>query len=332
MSTLSALIPSTKPQGSRPVDLLVVGDTGIDLMVAVDTQPGRDAKAIGQSMGIHPGGMGANFAVAASHAEPSLRVSLISRVGGDAFGVGCTLALANAGVATEHVEVMTGELTWWCAVAIAGDGEKSLLGGRTPASLPDADNVSPEMLAASRWLHVLADVPNSDDLIRRAKAAGAGTSVDVEGSFVEENPLGARTLIELADIAILNSGAAQALTGATDDRTALAQLLSNTVHHVVVLTRGSEGALLGASGADGTVSAWSHPSAPVSRVVDTTGAGDAFAGTVVAAMLGGRDVSTALTAAAAHAGRTVGHLGSRPGGLPGWPHEHDSQQRGDIHD
>lgn len=332
MSELSTLIPSTPVRGERAIDLLVVGDTGIDLMVDVDTLPGRDAKSIGRSLGIHPGGMGANFAVAAGLAEPLLRVSLFSRVGDDPFGIGCIRALASAGIATDHVEVMADELTWWCAVAVAADGEKSLLGGRTPASLPDASRVGADVLAATRWLHVLADVPGSDDLIQRARAAGAGTSVDVEGSFVAEDPDRARALIALADLAIVNTGAAQTLTGTTDDEAALRALLQDTAHRVVVLTRGAGGSLLGASAGDGSIAIWSQPSVQVPRVVDTTGAGDAFAGTVIAALLADRSVDHALTAAAAHAARAISHLGSRSGGLPGWPHSHDSQERGDIHD
>ena len=332
MSELGILVPSTPARGERPIDLLVVGDTGIDLMVDVDSLPGRDAKSIGQSLGIHPGGMGANFAVAAGLAEPLLRVSLFSRVGDDPFGVGCIRALASAGVSTDHVEVMPDELTWWCAVAVAADGEKSLLGGRTPASLPDASRVGSETLGTARWLHVLADVPGSDDLIRRARAAGTGTSVDVEGSFVAEDPDRARALIALADLAIVNTGAAQTLTGADDDEASIRALLHGTAHRVVVLTRGADGSMLGASDGRGVVSIWSQNSIAVSRVSDTTGAGDAFAGTVVATLLTGSPVASALAAAAVHAARTIRHLGSRPGGLPGWPHTNDSQERGDIHD
>ncbi|MFJ4172753.1 carbohydrate kinase family protein [Microbacterium sp. NPDC089696] len=332
MSDLTTLIPDAPARGTRATDLLVVGDTGIDMMVDVDALPGRDAKAIGRSLGIHPGGMGANFAVAAGQAESALRVSLFSRVGDDPFGIGCIRALAAAGVATEHVEVMAGELTWWCAVAVASDGEKSLLGGRTPASLPDASRVGSDVLEGTRWLHVLADVPGSEDLVRRARTAGAGTSVDIEGSFVGSDIDRARALLELADVAIVNSGAAQTLTGADADDEALARLLADTRHRVVVLTRGSKGSVLGASDADGSVSVWSQTSVAVPEVVDTTGAGDAFAGTVIASLLAGRPVEQSLTAAAEHAARTISHLGSRPGGVPGWPHTHDSPERGDTHD
>lgn len=332
MTALSTLIPDAPARGARATDLLVVGDTGIDLMVDVDALPGRDAKSIGQSLGIHPGGMGANFAVAAGHAESTLRVSLFSRLGDDPFGIGCIRALAAAGVATEHVEVMAGELTWWCAVAVAAGGEKSLLGGRTPASLPDASRVGSDVLEGTRWLHVLADVPGSEDLVRRARAAGAGTSVDIEGSFVGTDIERARTLLALADVAIVNSGAAQTLTGADADDEALARLLAGSRHRVVVLTRGSEGSVLGASDADGSVSVWSQASVAVPEVVDTTGAGDAFAGTVIASLLAGRPVERSLIAAAEHAARTIRHLGSRPGGVPGWPHPHDSPERGDTND
>lgn len=330
MSKLESLIPSTLARGARAIDLLVVGDTGVDLMVDVADLPGRDAKSIGQSLGIHPGGMGANFAVAAGQVDPLLRVSLFSRVGDDPFGVGCIRALAGAGIATDHVEVMAAELTWWCAVAIAADGEKSLLGGRTPAALPDASRVDEEVLAATRWLHVLGDVSGSEDLIRRARAAGAGTSVDVEGSFVAEHADRAQALIALADLAIVNTGAAQTLTVTADDEQALRALLKETAHRAVVLTRGEAGSLFGAADGDGSITIWSQPSIEVPRVIDTTGAGDAFAGTVVAALLAGRNVDQALTAAAAHAASTIRHRGSRSGGIPGWPLANDSHEEGDT--
>lgn len=331
MSGLGTLIPSTPARGERSVDLLVVGDTGVDLMVDVEALPGRDAKSIGRSLGIHAGGMGANFAVAAGLAEPSLRVALFSRVGGDPFGVGCIRALNDAGIATNHVEVMKDELTWWCAVAVAADGEKSLLGGRTSASLPDASRIGADVLSTTRWLHVLADVPGSDDLIQRARAAGTGTSVDVEGSFVIEDPDRARTLVELADMAIINTGAAQALTRTTDDESALTTILSGTAHRVAVLTRGANGSMLGATGADGAVAKWSQASVKVPQVVDTTGAGDAFAGTIVATLLAGYGAEESLTAAARQAAHTIRHLGSRSGGLPGWPHAPYSSPEGDSH-
>jgi len=103
-----------------------------------------------------------------------------------------------------------------------------------------------------------------------------------------------------ADPLIVNEHeAAQLLQSDSDDIIALATELSSRFRSVVV-TAGSRGAYVGVIG---TVT---HVQAPtIAAVVDTTGAGDAFAGTLAAHLALGLELVDAATLANAEAGRLV---------------------------
>lgn len=297
------------PPPGRELDLVTVGDTGVDLMVRVDAQPGRDGKAIGTHLGMFGGGMAANFAAAAKLAAPDARVALVSRVADDAFGTASLADLRRRGLDVSRVTVRAGGDTWWCAVSLDASGEKALLGGRTPDSLPLATDIDLSVAARTRWLHVLGDVPSAADVLRAAQDAGAVASVDVEASFVAEEPDRAGDLVARADLAILNAPGVRALTGLDDDEEA-ARTAAARHGNAVLVTRGAAGSLLAADGRVHT-----RDAAPVPRVADTTGAGDSFAGTFTARLLAGDDPPAALAAGARAAAETIGHLGARPGRL-----------------
>jgi len=310
--------PHLRPAESHGIDLMVVGDTGIDLMVRVDDLPKTDGKAIGESLGIFAGGMGANFAYAARKSAVKLSIALISKVGADAFGEACLQALREQDIDTHLVVVEPGQLTWWCAVAIDGEGEKALLGGRTDASLPDAKQTSEVQFENVRWVHSLGDVPSSLEVIMAAQAAGAIASVDIEGSFVTGQRIQAEKLVAQADFVIVNTDSLRMLTGEENYDLALRQLLRHRTHAAILLTRGGAGSAFAFTDSTSTFHLVERTAAPVATVVDTTGAGDSFAGTFVASALRHGDLAEAMAAASEMAAQTIGHLGARPGGLPGW--------------
>ncbi|WP_341358675.1 carbohydrate kinase family protein [Georgenia sp. M64] len=310
-STVSDLLPALP--APREHDVVVVGDTGVDLMVRVDALPGRDEKAIGEHLGVFGGGMGANFAVAATRALPGARLALVSRVGSDAFGRQCLADLEARGVDTRHVHVEQGGVTWWCAVALDATGEKALLGARTPASLPRRTDVSLDLLQGTRLLHVLGDISFSAELIDIARLHGALASVDIEGSFVRDDTARARQLATDADIVVTNAGGARGLTGFEDPALAAADMLRVGVPgraRLVVLTLGSGGALVVHGDGTGAWRALRQPARPVG-VVDSTGAGDSFAGTFVACLLAGHPIGPTMARAAEAAAVTLGVVGSR---------------------
>jgi ribokinase len=113
-----------------------------------------------------------------------------------------------------------------------------------------------------------------------------------------------------ADILTPNQGEARVLLGLepddpSDDRDICARLLDLGAA-TVVLTRGRDGALVVTPGGTETVSAF-----PV-EVVDSTGAGDAFTGTLAAALAAGRSLSEAARRAAAAGALACTRLGVVP--------------------
>lgn len=319
-TTMAELFPEVSQSAKLP--LVVIGDTGVDLMVSAPELPGADDKVIGQHVGIFGGGMAANFAVSAKRFAKQVPVELVSRVGGDMFGVACRRDLETAGIDTSHVHVETGGVTWWCAVILNQSGEKSLIGARTSASLPKPTDLSPALLSSARWVHVLADVSFSEEAVCQADSERTIRSVDIEASFVRDEPTRARKLIELADLSILNANALSELANheARDYESCLRGMgrlreregWSNDQSFLVTL--GAFGSVFAAFRGDRCLSQF-QPAKAVS-VADSTGAGDSFAGAFVGSLLSGETTSQALSNAALSAEQTLQVMGARGHELP----------------
>jgi ribokinase len=114
-------------------------------------------------------------------------------------------------------------------------------------------------------------------------------------------------LVALVDVLLVNTGEAQAMlaqqgaAGSLEaaDPAELATALRSS-GRIVVVTAGAQGAALARPGV-GTV----HVTAEQVRVVDTTGAGDAFAGALAGLLARGVDIGTCVREATAVAGKVV---------------------------
>src|SRR5579883_369243 len=108
--------------GKRPV--VVVGSINIDLVANTERIPVEGETVMGSDFQIHPGGKGANQAVAV--ARLGYPVSMIGRVGDDAFGLQLMTHLKGAGVNIAGVTITPG--TSGVAVIVVGkNGENSIV-------------------------------------------------------------------------------------------------------------------------------------------------------------------------------------------------------------
>jgi ribokinase len=291
------------------VTIVAVGDLMVDV-VAAATAPLAHASDTEAQVRWTGGGAAAN--VAAWLAEQGVDVALVARVGDDVAGRGAVAELREAGVDV-HVGVDGERATGTCVVVIGADGERTMLPDRganlalAPADLP------PELFVDGNHLHLsgyvlLHDGPRAAGLraLELARAAGMTISVD-PASAAPLAAAGAERFLDwigTVDVLMPNLDEARVLTGEDDPEAAARALPAREV----VVTLGPDGALW-TDGADLIRIPAPHDGA---TVVDTTGAGDAFAAGWLAARTSGADPRTALTAATALGTRAVARAGARP--------------------
>jgi sugar/nucleoside kinase (ribokinase family) len=286
--------------------VLVVGDVCTDVVAVLSgaPAPGSDRPARIRSRG---GGAGANVAV--HLARLGVPVALAGCVGDDVAGAVLAAELTAAGVEL-HLRVDADAATGTIVSLVEPDGQRSMLADRganlslRPEDLPPA--VSGGHLHVSGY--TLLD-PGSRDagLAALAAAAAAGCSISVDPAST--GPLAGygieRWLADTSGATLLlpNADEARLLTGCTDPADAARELARE--HAVVAVSLGAEGALWAS---EDTVL---HRPAHATTVVDTTGAGDAFAAGLLSSWLAGGEPVAALEAGLALAADVVRRPGAR---------------------
>ena len=291
-----------------PVPVVVVGDVNTDVVVVLSGQPapGSDRPARIRTCG---GGAGANVAV--HLARRGVDVLLAGCVGDDPAGAGLVAELRADGVRSA-LRTVPGASTGTIVSLVEPGGERSMLADRgANLALRPGDVPLPP---SGGHLHLsgytlLDDGPRPAGLAALAAARAAGCTVSVDPAST--GPLAAagvdRWLADTdgATLLLPNADEAGLLTGCADPADAARALAAR--HAAVAVSLGAEGALW----ASGTTLV--HRPARPARVVDTTGAGDAFTAGLLAAWLADRDgdPGLALDAGLTLAAEVVGREGAR---------------------
>ena len=286
-----------------PGRVFVVGSTNVDRTVAVARLPGPGETALGDALVVSPGGKGANAAAAAVRAGAV--VTFVSAVGADGDGEHALATLRDDGVDIAAVAVRDDASTGAALIVTDGDGANLIAVAAGANARLEVEHVwrALEPLAGADVVLVSAEIP--DAAIVAALNAGAE-----RGAVTVLDPAPARpSLLEAARSgAILtpNESEAMELSGC-DDAEAAARRLAALTGRPVLVTLGAAGCLV--AGAGGLTR---HPAAPVSVIVDSVGAGDAFAGGLAAALARGDALDAAVQAALHAAALSLAHAGARP--------------------
>ncbi|MEE4592128.1 ribokinase [Streptomyces sp. DSM 41524] len=275
-------------------DLLVVGSANADLVIGVDRRPGAGETVLGSDLVVHPGGKGANQAVAA--ARLGARTALLARVGDDDYGRLLLDSQRSAGVDTVGV-LVGGAPTGVALITVDPSGDNSIVvsQGANARLTPGDVRAAASLLAAARVVSVQLEIPlESVAEVVRTAAAGFGGR---PGPRVVLNPSPVAPLptdvLAVCDPLVVNEHEARFLlsddqVGSSDDPEEWADALLSRGPRSVVVTLGGEGALV--ADGDRTVLV---PS-PAVTAVDTTGAGDAFTGALAWRLGVGDDLVTAV--------------------------------------
>jgi sugar/nucleoside kinase (ribokinase family) len=300
----------TVPQGTETLDVVVVGDVMVDVLAAMSgpLARGSDTPSAVTTAG---GGSAANVAVwLAAQGVPT---SYVGRVGDDALGRESVAGLTDRGV-TAWVSTEPDLTTGTCIVLVEPGGERSMLPDAGANATLTAADLPQRAFRPGGHLHLSGYTllnPGSRDagLAALSMAAAADMTVSVDPSSAAPlAELGAARFLSMTrgvDLLLANRDEAAVLAGTSDPHLA-AQQLGDTYREVVVKL-GPDGAMW----QQGFIGA----SAPAERgvdVVDTTGAGDAFAAGFLASWLLHPEPETALAAGCRLAARAVSKVGARP--------------------
>jgi ribokinase len=287
-------------------DLLVVGSANADLVIGVERRPAAGETVLGSDLVVHPGGKGANQAVAA--ARLGARTALLARVGDDAHGGLLLDSQRKAGVDTVGV-LVGGAPTGVALITVDPSGDNSIVvsPGANGRLVPQDVRAAGSLLEASRVVSAQLEIP-LETVVEVVRTLPSGTRFVLNPS--PPRPLPADVLAA-CDPLIVNEHEARVIAGGDLGGTPedwAASLLALGPRSVVV-TLGAEGALV----ADGAAMT-RVPSVKV-EAVDTTGAGDAF----TAALAWRLGTGETLPEAAAYAARVGAAAVTRPGAQESFP-------------
>ncbi|NEY36453.1 ribokinase [Streptomyces sp. PRKS01-65] len=292
-------------------DIVVLGSTNMDLVAYVEKAPQRGETVTGREFRTIPGGKGANQAIAAARAGGA--VSMIGAVGNDAFGSRLRSCLEDAGVDTGRLRTTEGS-SGTAHIVVDDEGGNAIV--VVPGANGSVDRLLPgdeSLIASAGALLLQLEIPLAAVVAgaRAARAHGVRTIL---------TPAPARPLppdlLDATDLLLPNEHEAAALTGLTDARRAATALLERVPE--VVVTLGGAGSLYAARGAEPLT-----VPAPRVTAVDSTGAGDTFAGALAVALGEGRPPRQALEWAAAAASLSV----QRPGASASMPFRSEIEAR-----
>jgi ribokinase len=287
----------------------VVGSVNMDLVVKAPRLPQVGETVLGGAFGTFAGGKGANQAVAA--ARLGAAVAMVGRVGADAFGQALRNGLAAEGVDVTHLREDDHAPTGVALITVDDAGRNTIVvasGANMRVVREDVD-AAREVITRSQVVLLQLELPLSVVHYAADVAAAAGCRVVLDPAPAPSDSL-PDSLYRLLAVVNPNEVEARALTGVDvadpDGARRAAEVLLARGCGAAVIKRGERGAYVAAGGLRESV-----PAVPV-QAVDTTAAGDAFAGALAVALAEGRDLLAAVRFATVAAAVSVTRLGAQP--------------------
>jgi len=284
---------------ARPL-IVVVGSANIDLTTFTDQIPRPGETIFGREFNLGFGGKGANQAVAARLCGAD--VSMIARVGDDLFGEATIRNFESSGIDASRVRITPGVSSGVAPIFVDSSGQNRII-----------------VVKGANDLLWPADI--DEDLIRRADVVVLQLEIPLETVYHTlrlARSLGVRSILNPApgqpidlreaanaDYVIPNETEAEALTGIAvrdlESACACSTRLIEAGLRRVIITLGGNGALCGDL---------HHAAYPV-QPVDTTGAGDAFIGSLACFLAEGFEESEAIRRANVYAALSTLGVGTQ---------------------
>jgi ribokinase len=273
----------------------------MDLVGRVPRLPAAGETVLGSTFARYHGGKGGNQAVAAARLGAPVR--FFGAVGQDAFGDELVADLAVEGVDVTPI-VRTSGPSGCALISVDAHGDNAisvLPGANLHAPPPPAD-----WPGEVRWLLLQLETPMPVTLAWARAADAAGAQVLLNAAPMASLP---PELLKHVDTLLINHGELRELVGGGDDLEASLHAASALGPRRVVATLGGRGCVA----LDGD-RFYRLPAREV-WMVDSTGAGDTFAGALACGLWQGRSFADALARANLSAALSCTRAGAR-GGMP----------------
>jgi ribokinase len=291
---------------TRIPHIVVVGSANIDLTTFTDDIPRPGETIFGREFHLGFGGKGANQAVAARLC--GAEVSMVARVGDDLFGPATVRNFEAQGIHAASVLITPGVSSGVAPIFVDSAGQNRIwvVKGANDRLLPaDVDAVA-DLLRRADFIVMQLEIPVETVYytLRFARTHGIRTIL---------NPAPGQPLdlaqVANADYLIPNETEAEALTGMPvrnlDDAKACAARLLESGLRRVIITLGANGALLAAEGS------MRHVPPFAVNPLDTTGAGDAFIGSLAYSLACGCEEAEAISRANLYAALSTLAVGTQ---------------------
>ncbi len=292
----------TEPSGQ----IVVVGSINNDLAYRVTEFPRPGETIFSLAAFSNSGGKGANQAIAA--ARSGGQVTMIACLGTDAFGMAYKEELSQADIHTEWVWCLEGEPSGTAVILVNGAGENEIVvnGGANGLLSPQMLQSAESAFDGAGLLLLQNEIPLETSLC----AIKAAKSRAVQVIWNPAPASGITTgLLHGVDILIVNETEAASIAGTTVksdtpwDETA--QILHGAGAGKVLITLGAKGVWLSQAGSGALI-----PGFTVTPL-DSTAAGDTFAGALAARLSAGEALENAVTFAQAAAALSVTRQGAQ---------------------
>lgn len=286
--------------------IAVIGSANTDLTTFVDVFPRPGETVFGKNFEMGFGGKGANQAVAARLC--GAEVLMVAKVGGDLFGQATIDNFASFGVDTTHVRIVDDAPTGAAPILVEPNGQNRIIVVKGANDLLTAADVD---AAASDLRRVDAIILQFEIPLETVYHAVRFARAHQIRCVVNPAPAVPAQLAQLldADLFIPNETEAEQLTGqpvrSEADAAACAAILLDQGFRRVVITLGKRGSLVADAAGQQHIAPF-----PVASV-DTSGAGDAFIGSLAVFLAEGVAEQEALARANLYAALSTMRIGTQ---------------------
>lgn len=307
--------------GNAIVDVIARADD--DFLVAQKMQKGgmalideARAQAIYDAMGPATeisGGSAAN--TIAGVASFGARAAFVGKVKDDELGRAFAHDIRAGKISFDTAPASDGPSTARCYIMVTPDGERTMNTYLGAAQDLHPNDIDPDTIASAAITYLegyLWDPPHAKEAFRKAAKAAHDArrmvALTLSDSFCVDRYRGEFLKLlreKTVDLVFANEAELKSLYETADFDTAVAALRQDA--KLAVVTRSEKGCVV--IGVDGVKAV---PAAPVTKIVDTTGAGDLFAAGFLVGLARGSDHVTSGKLGALAAAEVIQHLGARP--------------------